>query len=115
MKKLSYMTLVRSQLLDCSPLWRPYLVKVFKPLEKIQRRATNFILNDYTSDYKHCLVTFNNPPVSVFYELNDILFFISSLKDPSSGIHMTDYFSFVNTGTKFGNALKLKYSSLTTN
>ena len=93
MKKVLYMTWVRSQLLYCSPVWRPYLVKDFKSLERIQRRATKFILNNYTSDYKHRLVTHHNIfPLSVIYELNDILLFIRSLKDPSSGIHMTDFF-----------------------
>ena len=73
MKKLLYKTLVRSQLFYCSPVWRPYLVKDFKSLEKIQRRATKFILNDYTSDYYHHLITPNVLPLSMTYKLNDIL------------------------------------------
>ena len=87
----------------------------FKPLERIQRKATKFILKDYTSDYKHQLVTLNIYPLSIIYELNDILFFITLLKDSSSGKYMTDCFSFVNTGTRSANALKIVYSSLTTN
>ena len=51
-KKLLYILLVRSQLIYCSQLWRPYLLKDIITLERIQRRATKFILNDYQSSYR---------------------------------------------------------------
>ena len=51
----------------------------------------------------------------MLYELNDILFFLRSLKDPSSGIRMTDYISFVDTGTRSANTFKLKYFCSKTN
>ena len=51
-RKRLYLMMVRSQLTYCSPLWRPHLIKHITQLEKIQRRATKFILNDYSSDYK---------------------------------------------------------------
>ena len=44
--------IVRSQLLYCSQVWRPSFVKEVKIIEDAQRRATKFILNDYTSDYR---------------------------------------------------------------
>ena len=44
-----YITLVRSQLTYCSSLWRPHLLKDIEMLEKLQRRATKFILNDFSS------------------------------------------------------------------
>ena len=44
MKRTLYLTLVRSHLIYCSPVWRPYLVKDSAALEKLQRRATKFIL-----------------------------------------------------------------------
>ena len=48
-KKLLYISLVRSCLSYCSPSWRrPYLIQNILLLEKVQRRATKFILNDYT-------------------------------------------------------------------
>ena len=46
-KKLLYITLVRSQLTYCSQLWRPHLIKDITLLERIQRRATKYILNNY--------------------------------------------------------------------
>ena len=44
-----YVSLVRSQLLYCSQLWRPHLMKDILHFEQIQRRSTKHILNDYTS------------------------------------------------------------------
>lgn len=49
-RKKLYISLVRSQITYCSPLWRPHLIKDIHSLETIQRRATKFILNDYSSD-----------------------------------------------------------------
>jgi len=44
-----YITLVRSQLIYCSQIWKPHLIKDITLLERIQRRATKYILNDYQS------------------------------------------------------------------
>ena len=79
-KKLLYISLVRSCLLYCSPLWWPYLIQDILLLEKVQRRATKAILNDYTSDYKSCLIKLKLLPLMYVYELSDILFFIKSVK-----------------------------------
>ena len=51
-----YTTLVRAQVLYCSPVWRPYLIKDIKKLEQLQRQATKYVLSDYTSDYKTRLI-----------------------------------------------------------
>ena len=50
-----YISLVRSQLIYCSQIWRPYLLKDIITLERI-RRATKFILNDYQLSYRFHLV-----------------------------------------------------------
>ena len=42
-------SLVRSQVLYCSPVWRPHLIKDIKKLEQLQRWATKYILSDYLS------------------------------------------------------------------
>ncbi len=47
-KKQLYLSLVRSQLSYGSQLWRPMLLKDILSLEKIQRRATKFILSQTT-------------------------------------------------------------------
>ena len=50
-KKVLYISLVRSRLSYCSPIWRPRLLKDIKSIENVQRRATNYILQDYKSCY----------------------------------------------------------------
>ena len=44
-KQLLYYTLVRSHLTFCSQLWRPYLIQDIVRLERIQCKATKYILN----------------------------------------------------------------------
>ena len=50
-KKKLYIALVRSQLIYCSQLWRPQLIKDITALERIQRRPTKYILNDYNQEF----------------------------------------------------------------
>ena len=75
-RKKLYIALIRSQISYCSPLWRPHLLKDIELLEQIQRRATKFILNDYSSDYKFRLTSLKLLPLMMFYELLDLSFFI---------------------------------------
>jgi len=50
--KSLYLAPICSQLTYCSQLWNPYLIKDISILEKVQRHATKYILNDYTSNYR---------------------------------------------------------------
>ena len=94
MKKVLYLCLVRSQLTYCSQLWRPRLIKDIISLERIQRRSTKFVLNDYQSDYKTRLMKLHLLPLMHFFECSDILFFIKNLKHPSPNFNMLDYVAF---------------------
>ena len=58
-RKQLYLTLVRSQMMYSSQLWRPFLLKDIKILEQVQRRATRFILNNYIISYKCRLIQLN--------------------------------------------------------
>jgi len=58
-RKNLYLSLVRSQLTFCSPVWRPSLIKHVELLERVQHRATKFILSNYMLDYKSRLVQLN--------------------------------------------------------
>uniref|UniRef100_A0A1X7V5Q9 Reverse transcriptase domain-containing protein n=1 Tax=Amphimedon queenslandica TaxID=400682 RepID=A0A1X7V5Q9_AMPQE len=82
-KKQLYLSMVWSQLLYCSIIWRPNLIKHIIMLERIQRRATKYILNDYTSDYKSRLIALDLLPLSMVIEIADITFFLKSLHSPS--------------------------------
>ena len=64
-----YLTLVRSQLMYCTPIWCSYLQKDIQNIERIQRRATKFILNDYDSNYKTRLLTLKLLPLMYLFEL----------------------------------------------
>ena len=69
-----YTTLVRSQLIYCTQLWRPHLIKDILNIERVQRRATKYILNDYVSDYKTRLLKLKLLPLMYFLEIQDIMF-----------------------------------------
>ena len=99
-KNLLYISLVRSQLIYGSPIWRPYLIKDIKLIEQIQRRATKFILNDFHSDYYNCLVKLQFLPIMYMFELYDVMFLVKSLKNPSPCFHITDYISFSHFSTE---------------
>ena len=72
---------------------------------KVQRRATKFILNDYTSDYKSHLIKLQLLPlVYVYvYELSDISFFIKSVRSPNSSFNILNYVSFPRGATRSSN------------
>ena len=101
-RKRLYISLVHSQILYCSQVWRPYLIKNINMLERIQRRATKWILNDYQSSYRSCLVTLHLLPLMYVYEMNDIMFFIKSYKQQSSHFNITEYVQFSTSNTRFG-------------
>ena len=93
-KKALYLYIVRSCLLYCSPLWRPHQVQHVMLLERVQRRASKFILNDYSIDYKSRLIKLNLLPLMHIYELTDILFFIKSIKTSNNSFDITEFISF---------------------
>ena len=67
-KKMAYLTLVRPILEYCTTLWNPQTKNLIEKLEQIQRRATNFVLNnkhrltDGYIDYKTRLTELNLLP-----------------------------------------------------
>ena len=81
-KKLLFLSLVLPKLTYCSPILRPNLIKDILLLESVQRRATKFILNDYSSDYKTRLTSLKLLPLMYRLELNDIMFLSHLLRTP---------------------------------
>ena len=94
--------LVCSQLIYCSQLWRPQLIKDITALERIQRRATKYILNDYNSSYKSRLQQLHMLPLMYIYELNDIKFLVKSLKSPTDNFDIKNYITFASNSTRSG-------------
>ena len=106
-----YVSLVRSQLLYCTQIWRPHLMKDILTIERVQRRATKYILNDFISCYKTCLLKLNLLPLMYMFELQDLLFAIKSIKSPTNQFNINNYIKFSTISTRSGasNKLKLPY------
>ena len=79
-KKHLYISLVRSQLMFCSTLWKPYLLKDIRQLEQLQHRAMKYILNDYTSNYQSRLLELKILPLMYVLDICDIMFLSKALK-----------------------------------
>ena len=114
-KKLLYISLVRSQLIYGSQVRRPHLLKDIDALEAIQHQSTKFILNDYTFDYKSRLLSLQLLPLMMLYELNDILFFVKSLKEPNTSFNIHNYFTFISNCTRSATHHKLVHKLARTN
>ena len=104
------MTLVRSILTYCSPVWRPYLLTDINSLERIQRRATKYVLNDYTNDYKSRLMNLNILPLMYTYEIANILFLIKSIRNPTNSFNINNYITFYTGSSRLAKAHKLQHS-----
>ena len=83
LKKQLFISLVRSHFSYCSQLWKPLHVKDILSLERVQRRATKFILNDYVSDYKTRLRRLSFLPLSLWLDLRDVMFLVKCLQSKS--------------------------------
>ena len=60
----------------------------------VQRRATKYILNDFTSDYKSRLIKLQLLPLMHIFDLSDIILFIKSYKTPHAAFDITKYVSY---------------------
>ena len=114
-KKTLYLALVKSKLMYNSQIWRPQFIKDITLIEQLQRRATKYILGDYTSSYKTRLIHLNLLPLMMQFELNDVLFFVSCFKCPSEAFDILEHVSFSNHSTRSSVGLKLKHTKSRTN
>ena len=103
-----------SILLYCSQLWRPWLIKDITMLECIQRGATKYILNDYTSSYKSRLQQLNILPLMFIFGLQDLMFLIKSLKSPTDNFNISNHITFASGTTRSGTYQKLVHSRTST-
>ena len=110
-KKLLYLSLIRSQLIYCSRIWRPRLIKDIISLEQLQHRATKYILNDYSTDYKTRLTSLHILPLMYTFELADILFLIHCLQHLDPSFPVTNYIQFGSSSTRSSNSCKLVHQS----
>ena len=76
-------------------------------IEQVQRHATKYILNDFTSCYKTRLLKLNLLPLMYMFELKDLLFTIKSIKSPTSQFNINNYIKFSSISTRLGASNKL--------
>ena len=110
LKKHLYLSLVRSHLTYCSQIWRPRHLKDILCLERIQRRATKYILSDSHSDYKSRLISLQLLPLMYWFDLQDVLFLVKCLKDESDNMDIHNYITFVSSSTRSSTCNKLKHN-----
>ena len=109
-KRNLYIALVRSHLSYCSQLWRPLLFKNIAKLEQIQRRATKYILCDYSESYKQRLTTLSMLPLMHRLELMDLLFLVKNLKQPQDNFNILDHVRFITSSSRLGSNHKLAHN-----
>ena len=110
LRKKLYLSLVRSNFAYCSQLWRPLLLKDISCLEKVQRRATKYILNNYSSPYRNRLLALDLLPLSLWLELLDLLFLVKCLLAPPDNFNIREYITFVEGPTRAGSCGKLTHN-----
>jgi hypothetical protein len=103
-KLTTYLTIVRSILEYCTPVWNTTTKENIKQLESVQRKCTNYILNNPKKpsplhiDYKTRLTTLNLLPLLFRHEFYDLIFFIKSLNNMHS-FNIMDYSQFQDDNT----------------
>ena len=91
----------------CSQIWRPFLIKDILNLERVQRRASKYILSDHMSSYKVRLLKLDLLPIMFTLELNDLTFFIKAISSPSEHFNVFKYVTFSSTNTRSSSLKKL--------
>ena len=90
------------------PSATPYLIRDIVLLEKIQRRATKFILADYVSDYKSRLVALGLLPLMAEMEIGDVMFYFRNLKTPGDHFNVNHFLQFSSKPTRSGSKGRLE-------
>ena len=109
LKRQLYLSLVRSHLTYCSQLWRPRLIKDIINLERIQRRATRYLLSNNQIDYKSRLTSLHLLPLMHWLELQDVMFLVKYLQQPTANPEIAKLVSFSSSITRAGQTgIKLK-------
>ena len=78
-------------------------------LEKVQRQAIKFILNDYESNYITRLLKLDLLPLMYILDFYVIVFFIKAFQQPSSHFNITHYITFSHANTKSSTTNKLHH------
>ena len=114
-KRLLYISLVRSKLSYCSQVWRPMLIKDIVTLEKIQRRSTRFITGTPSHSYRERLISLHLLPLMYFYEYLDVILLVQSLQHPDDSFNIYNYITFSSHTTRSSSSSKISLKHCSTN
>ena len=91
-------------------MWRPNQICDISRLERVQCKATKYILGPTTASYKDRLVSLKILPLMQWFELHDILFLVKCIKNPPDNFSLSDYFTFTSGPTRSTSNFKLKHT-----
>ena len=83
-RRTLYLSIVRSTLGYATHVWSPQSIDLIRRTERIQRRATKFILKlPYVcgETYKDRLISLNLLPITYWHEFLDIMFFFKAINN----------------------------------
>ena len=93
-KRQLYLSHARSVLEYCSPVWSPIAL-----LEKVQRRATKFILNDFSDiSYRDRCIKLSLLPLSFRREIHDLCFLFNCIHGKVN-CSFSNFINLVDTST----------------
>ena len=109
-RRTLYLSLVKSQLCYVTQVWSPAQVTLKAQVERVQRRATRWILQTRVGEvsYKDRLTKLDLLPLSYDRELKDLLFFYKCLYNYID-LNVHCFVDFISHGrTRLSNSLNLK-------
>ena len=81
---------MRCNLAYCPQIWRPHLVQDSRAIERLQRRATKYIIAA-DMDYKSRLANLSLLPLTLWLEFLDILLLIKLLQNPPDNFNISNF------------------------
>ena len=115
LRRRLYLSNIRSLLIYGSQVWNPHLLQDIKSLEQVQRRATKFILQESKLGYKERLINLDFLPLTMWLELQDILFLIKHMKSPSDNFNIFEYVRFNESASRSSTKKHLVHNYTRTN
>ena len=98
-RRTLYLSLVKSQVCFASEVWSPSVVGLRRLLERVQRRATRWILKERTGDtpYKDRLRRLHLLPLTYDREIRDLVFLYKCINGQTN-LNLNNFVTFISHG-----------------